>query len=560
VTLAIFGTLLGGIGLFLLGMTLMTDGLKLAAGKALRDILESSTKTPLRGILSGALITSIVQSSGVVTVAIIGFVNAGLMNLGQAVTIIYGTNIGTTMTSWLVALIGFKLNIKAFALPAVGLGMMLRLAKGNTNKGAMGEALAGFGIFFLGIDVLKTGFEDFGNGIGLAWQGHGFMSILIYLAIGFLLTVLMQSSSAAIAITLTATAGGVVPIESAAVLVIGANVGSTSTAGLAVLGATPNAKRVATAHLLFNVITGVVALVLLPFLLRFLVMLQALLGEKSGPVTILAMFHTMFNILGVMILMPLTKVMIKQLKVFYRSDEEAEGQPIYLDNNVISTPVLAMHALKKELERLGTIAGRMAKGSLSTEVSISPQLAKDKAVFHQLEIAVGDFVNLMQRSNLPAELDDALPSCLRIAGYYASIAELSTMIAKRQSEIQTLKDVGVAELFNKFKGTVVKMIKTTEVEQEGFNLELCRSSLQTVIDEYHSLKNILLRLSTQGVLQVRQFVILQDLISYMRRISELAEKGARYLTILTEFDVMETEGKREVGITEDVPEKDHSYE
>ena len=122
---AIFGTLLGGIGLFLLGMTLMTDGLKLAAGKALRNILENSTKTPIRGVFSGALITSVVQSSGVVTVAIIGFVNAGLMNLGQAVTIIYGTNIGTTMTSWLVAIIGFELNIKAFALPAIGLGMML---------------------------------------------------------------------------------------------------------------------------------------------------------------------------------------------------------------------------------------------------------------------------------------------------------------------------------------------------------------------------------------------------------------------------------------------------
>ena len=542
--LTILGTLLGGIGLFLLGMMLMTDGLKLAAGKALRNILENSTKTPIRGILSGALITSVVQSSGVVTVATIGFVNAGLMNLGQAVTIIYGTNIGTTMTSWLVALIGFKLNIKAFALPAVGLGMMLRLAKGNTNKWAMGEVLTGFGIFFLGIDVLKTGFEGLGSGIELAWQGDGFLTVLIYLAIGFLLTVLMQSSSAAIAITLTATAGGVIPIDNAAVLVIGANVGSTSTAGLAVLGATPNAKRVAASHLLFNVITGIVALVLLPFLLKFLVTLQSLLGQNIGPVAILAMFHTMFNVLGVLILLPLTKVMIRQLKGYFRSAEEDEAQPVYLDKNVISTPVLAMHALKKELERFGSIARRMAKGALSTEISMSPQLAKDKAVLGQLEISVGDFVNRMQRSHLPAELDDALPNCLRIAGYYASIAELSTMVAKKQGKIQPLQDEGVAELFNQFKGTVVKMVKTSDVEQEDFDLEICGSSLQIVIDEYHNLKNILLRLSTQGVLHVRQFVALQDLISYMRRIAEQAEKGARYLTTLTEFDELETEGER----------------
>jgi len=475
-----------------------------------------------------------------VTVAIIGFVNAGLMNFRQAITIIYGTNIGTTMTSWLVAIIGFNLNIKAFALPAIGLGMMLRLAKGKNKQGAMGEVLAGFGIFFLGIDVLKTGFEGFGSGIELAWQADGFLSILIYLGIGFLLTVVMQSSSAAIAITLTATAGGVIPIDNAAVLVIGANVGSTSTAGLAVLGATPNAKRVAAAHVAFNIITGLVALLLLPLLLKFLSSMRVLFGQDAGPVTILAMFHTLFNILGVLILWPLTEMMIRQLKRLFRSAEEDEAKPVYLDKNVISTPVLAMHALEKELERLGKIARRMAKGSLSTEIMMSPQLAKDKAVFGQLEISVGDFVNRMQRSNLPEELDDALPNCLRIAGYYASITELAAMIAKKQGEIQPLQDEGIAELFNNFKVTVVKMAKASDVELEGFNLETCENSLQMVIDEYHDLKNILLRLSTQGVLHVRQFVALQDTISYMRRLAELAAKAARYLAGLTQFAELKT--------------------
>jgi phosphate:Na+ symporter len=540
VNLAIWGTLLGGVGLFLLGMMLMTDGLKLAAGKALRNILENSTKTPIRGILSGALITSLVQSSGVVTVAIIGFVNAGLMNLRQAITIIYGTNIGTTMTSWLVAIIGFNLNIKAFALPAIGLGMMLRLANGKNKQGAMGEVLAGFGIFFLGIDVLKTGFEGFGSSIELAWQADGFLSILIYLGIGFLLTVVMQSSSAAIAITLTATAGGVIPIDNAAVLVIGANVGSTSTAALAVLGATPNAKRVAAAHVAFNLITGLVALLLLPLLLKFLSSMRVLFGQDAGPVTILAMFHTLFNILGVLILWPLTKPMIRKLKGSFRSAEEDEAKPVYLDKNVISTPVLAMHALEKELARLGIIASRMAKGALSSEISISPQLVKDKAIFSQLEISVGDFVNLMQRSHLPADLDDALPSGLRVAGYYASMTELATMIAKKQSEIQPVQEEKIAGALNHFKGTVVKMFKASNVELEGFNLEASEESLQKVIDEYHDLKNILLRSSTQGILHVRQMIALQDLISYMRRLAELTAKAARYLAGLTQFAELKT--------------------
>jgi phosphate:Na+ symporter len=541
-TLEILGTLLGGIGLFLLGMMLMTDGLKLAAGKALRNILENSTKTPMRGVLSGALITSIVQSSGVVTVATIGFVNAGLMNLGQAITIIYGTNIGTTMTSWLVAIIGFKLNLKAFALPAIGLGMILRLAKGNTNKGAMGEVLVGFGIFFLGIDVLKSTFEGIGTGIQLAnLGGGGFISLLVFLGIGFMLTFAMQSSSAALAIVLTATAGGVIPINDAAVVVIGANVGSTSTAAIAVLGATPNAKRVAASHVIFNVITGLVALLLLPLLLKFLSLIRQILGQDTGPVTILAMFHTIFNILGVLLLWPLTKRMVRFLKKRFVSAEEDEARPMYLDKNVVSTPVLAMHALAKELERLGQIARRMAKGAISSEVGTSPQLGRDKVILDKLETKVGEFVNLMQRSHLPAGFDDLLPNGLRVAGYYASIAELAIMVTDKQAELQPLEDEKTVIAMALFKGSVVDVLKHADVEAEGYNVNSCMEKVHLLIDEYHDLKAQLLREGTRGMIQVRQMVLLQEFISYIRRIAEQAEKGARYLSGLTENTLADNE-------------------
>jgi phosphate:Na+ symporter len=541
-TLEILGTLLGGIGLFLLGMMLMTDGLKLVAGKALRNILENSTKTPMRGVLSGALITSIVQSSGVVTVATIGFVNAGLMNLGQAITIIYGTNIGTTMTSWLVAIIGFKLNLKAFALPAIGLGMILRLAKGNTNKGAMGEVLVGFGIFFLGIDVLKSTFEGIGTGIQLAnLGGGGFISLLVFLGIGFMLTFAMQSSSAALAIVLTATAGGVIPINDAAVVVIGANVGSTSTAAIAVLGATPNAKRVAASHVIFNVITGLVALLLLPLLLKFLSLIRQILGQDTGPVTILAMFHTIFNILGVLLLWPLTKRMVRFLKKRFVSAEEDEARPMYLDKNVVSTPVLAMHALAKELERLGQIARRMAKGAISSEVGTSPQLGRDKVILDKLETKVGEFVNLMQRSHLPAGFDDLLPNGLRVAGYYASIAELAIMVTDKQAELQPLEDEKTVIAMALFKGSVVDVLKHADVEAEGYNVNSCMEKVHLLIDEYHDLKAQLLREGTRGMIQVRQMVLLQEFISYIRRIAEQAEKGARYLSGLTENTLADNE-------------------
>ena len=536
--LSMIGSLLGGIGLFLLGMVLMTDGLKLAAGRTLRNILESSTGTPMRGLLSGALITSLVQSSGAVTVAIIGFVNAGLMSLGQAVTVIYGTNIGTTMTSWLVALIGFNVNIKAYALPAIGMGMMYRLIKGAGRQGAIGEALAGFGVFFLGIAVLKSTFEGMGSGIQLAnLGGGGLISLLVFLGIGFLLTFAMQSSSAALAIVLTATAGGVIPINDAAVVVIGANVGSTSTAALAVLGATPNAKRVAASHVIFNLLTGLVALLLLPLLLKLLSLLREVIGQDAGPVTILAMFHTTFNILGVLLLWPLTKRLVRFLKKRFRSMEEDEARPVYLDKNIVSTPVLAMHALSKELERLGKIARRMAKGSLSSEVATSPQFGKDKIILDKLETKVGEFVNLMQRSNLPAELDDLLPNGLRVAGYYASVAELAIMVADQQAELQALEDENTATAMAHFKGSVVDILKHADVEVEGYNVNACMEKVHLLIDEYHDLKATLLREGTRGMIPVREMVLLQELISYIRRIAEQAEKGARYLSGVTESAV-----------------------
>ena len=244
------------LGLFLLGMRLMTDGLKYAAGSSLRRIIEESVSTRLRGIASGAFITSIVQSSSAVTVAAIGFVNAGLVDFGHAVSIVYGSNIGTTMTGWLVALLGFNINIKAFAIPAVGLGMFLRLVQRESRTAAFGDVLAGFGIFFIGIGVLKDAFAGLGQNLQLAGLGgEGAMAVVIFVGIGFLLTFLMQSSSASIAIILTAVAGNVISMPDAAAAVIGANVGTTTTAALSVIGATTDAKRLACAHVIFNIIT-----------------------------------------------------------------------------------------------------------------------------------------------------------------------------------------------------------------------------------------------------------------------------------------------------------------
>ncbi len=279
--LPLLGGLAGGVGLFLLGMGLMTDGLKLAAGPALERILARSTQTRLRGLATGALVTIAVQSSSAVTVAAIGFVNAGLLTLSQALWVLFGANVGTTMTGWLVALVGMKFSIDIFALPLIGLGMLLRLTGEGTRRAALGSALAGFGVLFLGIDLLKDTFSGAAADFRLPhWEGA--IGIVAMVLVGILMTVLMQASAASLVIAFSAAQSGLVSIEAAAAVVIGANVGTTVTALLAAIGATSNAKRAAAAHILFNVLTGIVALLLLPWLLGLLGSVRELLGLDSA--------------------------------------------------------------------------------------------------------------------------------------------------------------------------------------------------------------------------------------------------------------------------------------
>ncbi len=532
--IATLGNLIGGIGLFLLGMQLMTDGLKIAAGQTLRNILERSTRTPFRGILSGAFITSLVQSSGAVTVATIGFVNAGLMDLRQAITVIYGSNIGTTMTGWLVTLVGFDFEINLFALPLVGLGMLLRLGRSHSRQGAIGEALAGFGIFFVGIDLMRSTFAGLGSGIDFtSLGGDSLLGRLFFLAVGFALTVAMQSSSASLAIALTATAGGLIPIASAASVVIGANIGSTSTAALSAIGATPNAKRVAAGHVLFNLATGLVALLILPLILRGLLLLPQALHQKTSATAILALFHTVFNILGVCLMWPFTRAMVRRLQKMFRSHEEDEARPLYLDKNIAATPSLAFHALAKELERMGGIARRMAKGAMSSEAGGSPQLATDRQILLRLEMEVGNFINLVRRGTLPEALDHVLPNGLRVTSYFREIADVSLRVAQLQQQGHRMDNAELAAEVSLYKQKVVRLLNLADVEREEYREEECAALFAETEELYRHLKASLLKAGTKGVLPVAQMVLQIDLMSDIRRIADQSEKGARYLATLT---------------------------
>ncbi len=526
-TFSMAAALVGGIGLFLLGMRLMTDGLKYAAGESLRKVLARSTETKVRGLIFGCLMTSVVQSSSAVTVATIGFVNAGMMQMSRAVAVVYGSNIGTTMTAWLVALVGFNVNIKAIALPGIGIGMLLRTVWAGHRRGAFGEALAGFGLFFIGIEEMSSAFSGLGQGIQLeALLGSGIGSLLMFVLLGFVLTFLMQSSSASMAIALTAAAGGVVPMNAAAAMVIGANVGTTSTAVLSVIGATPNAKRIAAAHVVFNLGTGLVAFLLLPILLNNVGTIRSVLGLADDATVFLALFHSTFNVLGVLLFYPLTEHLVTILNGMFRSIEEDESRPRYLDRTIVATPDFALAALIKEVARIGEIAKRMAKGAISSEITPGPRLQTDMEVLDKLVDASADFSNLMQRSNLPPEMDDMLPNVLRVTGYYTIVAEVAIEVAKQQSGAQMEGVPELSEALSRYKGSVVAFLGCADGESEEFQSGECLTRFQTLQEEYRLLKSRLLRAGTKGEISARLMVHILELISNVNRISEQSGKAA----------------------------------
>lgn len=425
---------IGGLALFLLAMLMMTEGLKLFAGEGLKQLLGRFTSTPLKGVLAGVLVTGLVQSSTAVTVAVIGFVNVGLMGLRQGLGVVFGTNVGTTVTGWLVSLVGFGFKIESFALPILALGVALRLGSSSRRNQGLGEALAGFGLFFLGLSILKDSFGSlaqlYGNGVpGFTANG----GVITFLLVGFVITVLTQSSSAAIAIILTAATGGVIGIQPAAAAVIGANLGTTTTAAVAVLRATPNAKRLALGHILFNLITGVVALSLLPGMLWLVAQLADGLDLEGSPAAVLALFHTVFNLLGVVIMLPLTGRLTRLLEKRFRSLEEEAGRPHHLDASLANTPSLAVAGLRAELLRLRDMTNRLVRGSMAPSPVAVKAFEQQAAAIHSLVVAVAEFVGTVRTATMSREEGEQLARALRTARYLDEAARLSgTALALHQ--------------------------------------------------------------------------------------------------------------------------------
>ncbi len=532
----IIGMLAGGLGLFLLSVGMITDGLKTAAGASLRKLLANSTRTPLHGVFSGIGITAVVQSSSAVTVATIGFVNAGILSMRQALGIVFGANIGTTMTGWLVAIIGFKINVDAFALPLIGIGVILRLTGGETRRAAFGLALAGFGLFFIGIDVLRDAFEGLVQSIDLSQLTvEGVGGVLLYVGIGFLITVLTQSSSAAIAITLTAATGGVLSIYAAAAMVIGANVGTTSTAALAVIGATANAKRVATAHILFNAGTGAIALLILPILFWLVRGTGELLGLEDIPAVSLALFHTTFNILGVVLIFPLTSRLANFLDGRFVTQDEIEGRPRYLDKTVAATPDLALDALVLELLRVNDVVRRMGRAVLADATAPPARLAADDEVVNKLTTAISEFITELEQGRLRPAVTAELAKVLRTVQYLLTAAEEAMLLGRHQGALAALEADDLVAGVRRFYALITALIERADARADSFELAASEALLQQIEDGYDEIKAVLLEAGVERRVPVAAIIEVIDQNSRARRYSRELVKALRRLESLRQI-------------------------
>lgn len=531
--LALIGGLAGGIGLFLLGMGLMTDGLKLAAGSALERILASSTKTRIRGLASGILVTAVVQSSSAVTVAAIGFVNAGLLNLSQALWVLFGANVGTTMTGWLVALVSLKFKIEALALPLIGIGMILRLTGEGSRRGATGMAIAGFGVLFLGIDMLKETFSGLSTDFTLP-EGQGMTDTMLQVLIGIVLTVLMQSSSAALAVALTAAQGGLLTAQGAAAVVIGANVGTTVTALIASLGATPNAKRAAAAHILFNLLTGMVALLLLPWLISFLTVLREWLDLDEAPAAQLALFHTVFNLLGIILIWPIASRMTAMLEKRFKSADEDQGKPVHLDKTVQAVPALALEALEREVKNMGSVAIGTVGSALDN--TGAQELARNKIIVTRLNAAIAEFIVELNQAGMSHTQSQWLSQLMMQARYYVAATELAVeSAAVRLEGIRTLEPHELPEA-SEFAQAARTLLKLCE-EAAGDNYpDSLRSARRKTEMAYQAMKSRLLQLGVEGRVGVPSMDAQLRNASILRRALDQLSKASQPLMRSTDAE------------------------
>lgn len=477
--------LIGALGLFLFGMKVMSDALLKLAGNKLRSFLATMTSNRVFGVITGFFITSVIQSSSATTLMVVSFSNAGLLTLTESISVIMGANIGTTITAWLITILGFKVSMSTIALPLVGFGFIFTFSK-RKNLGNWGNFIIGFALLFIGLQFLKEAMPDIKNNPEILeflsqYTDLGFVSVLLFLLIGTILTVVIQSSSATMALTLIMTAEGWIPFELAAAMVLGENIGTTITANLAALVASYKAKRTARAHLVFNIIGVLWVLILFYPFLRFVSWMAETLGSESPYLTAasipvaISLFHTAFNIINTFLLIwfvnPIARLVEKIVPEKLDTETKIDD-PKFLKKAILKYPETAISGLQKESKYLfKTTVFEIVSHALNTHRSDIKSDLKLKKV--------------IKKSNILFELDIRKQYITRVKYIYGQIINYAT---KAQSELDLTENqnqqISEIKIANR---NMVEIIK--DVNELSRNISLYLNSENKYIQkEYDKLR------------------------------------------------------------------------
>ena len=455
-------TLLGAMGMFLYGMNLMSSGLQKAAGDKLRGFLSAMTSNPFKRVMTGVGITALIQSSSATTVMVVSFVNAGLLTLVQAIGVIMGANIGTTITAWMVSLLGFKADISILAVPLMLLGFLFSNSKKNQNKN-IGELIVGFSLLFLGLSFMKESVPDLKQTPEVLefvkmWSGYGYWSVLIFLGVGTVLTLILQSSSATMAITLIMLSMGWIPFPMACAMVLGENIGTTITANIAASVGNPSAKRAAMSHTIFNVFGVIWALILFrPFLglvgriIEFMGFPNPAAADFSvtepdgatGTAALygLSMLHTLFNTINTLILVWFTGLIAKLVTKMIREPENKEEKPfrlMYINAGPLATPELATEQAIKEIIHFAKISrnglgyARAAINETETDKfeELRSKLVKYEEISDRIEYEIANFLNAVSEGEISESTSYKIKAMYKIIGELESLGDSGESISR----------------------------------------------------------------------------------------------------------------------------------
>lgn len=541
-------TLIGALGFFIYGMKIMSEGIQKAAGNKMREILGAMTKNRFFGVLTGFIITGIVQSSSATTVMTVSFVNAGLLTLMQSAGVMMGANIGTTVTGWLVSYFGFKFKITAIALPIIAFGMPLLFTR-KSNLKSWGEFLIGFALLFLGLDALKNAVPNLNQSPEvLSFLSHftdgGFLSTILFVFVGGLITIIVQSSSAAMALTFVMCNNGWIPFELAAAMILGENIGTTITAEISSLVANVHAKRSARIHSLFNIIGVTWMVLVLPFFLDLITWFSIEVMGNSDPYAdssaipyALSYFHTAFNLSNVLLLIWFVPWIVKlaTATVSSKGEEDEAFHLEYIGTGVMGTSELALLEAKKEVAKFGKLSRRhvnmvrdlLVEKDKRNAQKLVKRIRKYEEISDRIEVEVTEYLTQVSSGKLSDESSSNVRIMLSIINELERVGDICYQMSrhlerKAESKIWFTPEQreNLLELFKLVDDALAHMEENLNSSYLHIDLSKANTLETNINRKRNKIRKEHLRNVETGEYNFQSSIIYSDLFSSLERIGD----------------------------------------